>query len=159
MLIKHSVGLIFINVLETCTSISKRLNNMLWILKHDFFTFFFCTELAKVILLYTWYSNKRQIWNTASAWPNHWCSNFVHCLLLQHYMIIATPSGGIKGGHGAFPRVGGSLPTPPHSEGEKSAIFGEFVDFWPSESHFAPSMPRHKKKKIWCRHWPHHLVD
>ena len=30
-------------------------------------------------------------------------------------MIIATPSGGIKGGHGAFPPVGGSLPTPPPS--------------------------------------------
>ena len=66
-------------------------------------------------------------------------------------MIIATPSGGIKGGHGAFPPVGGSLPTPPPSlrrkKIPKSVIFGEFVDFWPSESHFALSMPRHKKKK------------
>ena len=62
-------------------------------------------------------------------------------------MIIATPSGGIKGD---FPPVGGSLPTPPHSKGEKNtkiSYFGEFVDFWPSKSHFALSMPRHKKKE------------
>ena len=57
MLIKHSLGLILINVLETYTSVSKRSSNMLWILKHDLFIFF-CTELANVILLYT---NKRQI--------------------------------------------------------------------------------------------------
>ena len=65
-------------------------------------------------------------------------------------MIIATPSGASRGDMGPFPPVGGSLPTPPSLRRKKipkSATFGEFVDFWPSESHFALSMPRHKKKK------------
>ena len=78
--------------------------------------------------------------------------SFTVCLspYLQHYMITATPSGGIKGGHRAFSpsrRLFTHSPLTQKEKIPKSAIFGEFVDFWPSESHFALSMPRHKKKK------------
>ena len=63
-------------------------------------------------------------------------------------MIIATPSGGIKVGYGAFsPSQRLFTHSPSLRRIPKSAIFGEFVDFWLSESHFALSMPRHKKKK------------
>ena len=63
-------------------------------------------------------------------------------------MIIATPSGSIKG-EGALPPVRGSSPTHPQSKEKrpKSAIFGDFFYFCPSESHFAPSMPATKKKQ------------
>ena len=66
-------------------------------------------------------------------------------------MIIATPSGGIKGGHGAFSpswRLFAHTPLTQKKKIPKSAIFGEFVYFWPSESHFALLMPRHKKKNL-----------
>ena len=49
MLIKHSLELILINVLETYTTVSKRshiIGPMLWILKHDLFNFFYI-ELAQ----------------------------------------------------------------------------------------------------------------
>ena len=67
--LKHSLGLILINVLETPTTVSKMSHNMLCILKHDLFNFF-CTELAKIPANVI---NKRQIWSSASAWPNQWC--------------------------------------------------------------------------------------
>ena len=162
MLIKHSVGLILINVLETCTSISERLNNMLWILKHDLFTFF-CTELAKVILLY---SNKRQIWNTASAWPNQWYSNFVHCLLIPlpsalydycPHLVAAS-----RGDMGPFPSVGGSLPTPPSLRRKKMtkiSYIRRICGFLTLRIAFCPLDAPPQEKQIWCRHWSHHLVD
>ena len=45
MLIKHSLGLILINVLETSTTVSKRSHNISWILEHNLYNYF-CTELA-----------------------------------------------------------------------------------------------------------------
>ena len=131
-----------------------------------FVHFFFCTELANVILLYT---NKRQIWNSASAWPNQWYSNFVHCLLiplirikecfnLQHYMIIATPSGSIKGVGGGFPQSEALPPlTPVKGKKAKISYFWRifFIIFAPQNRILPPRCPpqKKKKKKIWCRHW------
>ena len=74
-------------------------------------------------------------------------------------MVIATPSGGIKGGTwGLFPQSEALCPLPPHSEEKKKKNYQNQLysaNLWIfdlSESHFALSMPRHKKKKIWCRH-------
>ena len=64
-------------------------------------------------------------------------------------MIIATPSGGVKRVGVLCPQSEALPPTHPQSKEKrpKSASFGEFFDFCPSESHFAPSMPATKKKK------------
>ena len=55
------------------------------------------------------------------------------------------------------PPVGGSAPhLPPvrRKKWSKSAIFGKFLDFCPTETHFAPSMPLPKKKKNLVPHCP-----
>ena len=63
-------------------------------------------------------------------------------------MIIATPSGSIKG-EGGFAPSRRLFPHSPPVKGKKAKIsyFWRFFYFCPSESHFAPSMPATKKKK------------
>ena len=61
--------------------------------------------------------------------------------------LLLLPSGSIKGGgawgHLPPPPLEGLPPCPPSQKKKwpKSAIFGKFLDFCPSELHFAPSMP------------------
>ena len=57
MLIKHSLGLILINLLETCTSVSKRSHNMLWMICSTFSTLnlppsLFCSNKNKFEVLH-----------------------------------------------------------------------------------------------------------
>ena len=74
----------------------------------------------------------------------------------QFEAILELVSGGIKG---AFSTPSRRLCPPPHfppSQKEiwpKPTIFGKFLDFAASETHFALSMPPppKKKKKFWCR--------
>ena len=78
-------------------------------------------------------------------------------------MRVGEDSGGIKGGMGAFPPVGGSSPTFPQSEekyGQNQPFFANFWTFAPSETHFFPRCPPQKKKKkkkkkknFWHHHW------
>ena len=74
---------------------------------------------------------------------------------LQHYMIIATPSGGIKG-RGAWGHCPLSRrpcphllpPSPPQKKMAKIKYFWQVYGFLPpSKSHFVPSMPPPRGKK------------
>ena len=79
--------IILINVLETCTTVSKISHNMLWMI---------CSTFSALNLPLKFFcSNKRQIWSSASAWPNLWCSIFPHCLALHLFNWNHKISGGL----------------------------------------------------------------
>ena len=69
-------------------------------------------------------------------------------------MIIATPSGGIKGGawgHGPLSRrpCPHLLPPPPQKKWPKSNIFGKFMDFCPPQNRIlSPRCHPHGKKNL-----------
>ena len=75
MLIKHSLGLILINVLETCTTVSKRTPIMLWMICWTFLHWT-CHRNSFV-------EKKRQIWSSTSALPYQWCSISLTVLLIS----------------------------------------------------------------------------
>ena len=78
-------------------------------------------------------NSRVNIWSNVNQF--HDTSVFI-CSQLRHQ------GGG--GAMGSFPPVGGLAPPPPEKKMAKISL-GKFLDFAPSESHFAPSMPNKKK--------------
>ena len=101
MLIKHSLFLILISVLETCTTVSKRSHNLLWILNMIFQLFMHRTCHRNSFVAT---KDKFEVLHLPNLindvqFPSLFCLSLQleskkHSNL-QHYLIIATPSGGL----------------------------------------------------------------
>ena len=100
MFIEHSLGLILINVLETHTTVSKRSHNLLWILNMIFQVFLHRT------CHHNFFVATKDKFEVLHLINDVQCPSLI-CLSLQmeskkhsnlqHYLIIATPSGGLRG--------------------------------------------------------------